>query len=167
MDLNLGRPLPPDLTTDDYQNLIHFANWYFYMAMGGNNTAMTNSGKLKKIFSVFDTRTRVPDTYPLKWTFISGHDVDVLALHLAMNLSSFTCIEELYRKGQTSALNCEQGGNYFATNLIFELHSDDNIAFYVKVRSNGKYVKLCGKDSESCDYYRFKNSLKGNVLSNI
>lgn len=60
--------------------------------MGGNNTAMSVSGKLSKIFSVFDRRTTIPDSYSLKWTFMSGHDTDVLAMHLALNLSSMKCI---------------------------------------------------------------------------
>lgn len=89
------------------------------MAMGGDNTPMSTSGKFQRMFSVFDTRQRVPDSYPLKWTFLSGHDTDIMALHLAMNLSSCLCVEELYRKGETSALNCEIGGNRFASNLIF------------------------------------------------
>lgn len=98
---------------------------------------------------------------------MSGHDTDILALHLALNISSYTCTEELFRKGSTSALNCEQGGNDFASNLIFELYTDDNIFFNVKVRSNGKYVKLCNKNSEVCDYYTFKNMIKKYVVSNI
>ena len=137
------------------------------MAMGGDNEPMSVSSKFQKMFSTFDTRQRIPDSYGLKWTFISAHDTDIMALHLALNLSSCLCVQELYRKGETSALNCETGGNNFASNLIFELHSDDAVFFNVKVRSNGKYMKLCGKDSETCDYFTFKNSVKKYIVSNL
>lgn len=93
VDRYLGRPLPQGLTDDDIANLFHLSNWYFYIAMSGNNTAMFNSGKIAKVLSVFDMRTRIPDTYALKWTFLSGHDSDLIALHLGLNLSSAQCIE--------------------------------------------------------------------------
>lgn len=113
-------------------------------------------------------RTRLVDTYPLKWTFLSGHDTDIIAMHLGLNLSSAQCIQEIYRKGTTSSLNCEDGANYFASNLIFELHSDDNgKTFYVKIRSNGKYVKMCNKNVYQCDYNEFKTLAKKNIASNL
>ena len=79
---------------------------------------MINSEKMSLIFSNFDLRQRLPN-YPLKWTFLSGHDTDILAMYLGLNISSANCVEELYRKGETSALECELGGNDFASNIIF------------------------------------------------
>lgn len=152
VDNYLGRPLPQNFTQEDRLNVFHLADWYNYISQLTNNSLMFNSGKIEKIISVFDLRTKLPNTYALKWTFLSGHDTDIVALHLGLNLSSAACIEELYQKGSTTALNCENGANYFASNLIFELHSDDAKAFYVKIRSNGKYVNLCGKKSTQCDY---------------
>lgn len=61
--------------------------------MGGNNTGMANSGKLSRMFTLFETRQKVPDAYALKWTFLSGHDTDIIALYLALNFSSYTCTE--------------------------------------------------------------------------
>lgn len=117
------------------------------MSVQGNVSLMYTSGKLQRLFTTFDNRVKLPDTYPLKWTFLSCHDTDIFAMQLGMNLTSFSCIEEQYRKGNTSAMNCETGANFFASNMIFELHSEDGKAFTVKVKSNGKYVKLCGKNS--------------------
>lgn len=53
VDKHLGRPIPSELTDQDFLNLRHMANWYYYVAMGGNSTAMADSGKISKIFSVF------------------------------------------------------------------------------------------------------------------
>lgn len=104
VDLFLGRPLPPQLTIDDYKNLQHMANWYFHAAGSNNNCLMINTFKLQKIMNAFDLRIRLPDTYALKWTFVSGHDTDILAMYQALNISSYECIEELFRKGKTSAV---------------------------------------------------------------
>jgi hypothetical protein len=31
VDMYLGRPIPPQFTEDDYKNLKHITNWYFYI----------------------------------------------------------------------------------------------------------------------------------------
>lgn len=54
---------------------------------------MDNTFKLQKIMDNFDLRTRLPNSKGIKWTFVSGHDTDVLALHQALNISSFQCTE--------------------------------------------------------------------------
>ena len=84
-------------------------------------------------------------------TVISCHDTDIAALYTDLNISSSQCVEELYRKGKTDALNCQTDVG-FASNLVIELHSDDGKGFYIMVRSNGKYVNLCEKQQTKCDY---------------
>ena len=59
------------------------------------------------------------------------------------------------------------GGNDFASNIIFELHSDNEKYYYVKVRVNGNYVNLCGKKNTECDYTLFKLLTKWNVVNNL
>lgn len=54
-----------------------------------NVSIMYNSGKLQKIISAFDMRTKLPKTYALKWTFLSGHDTDIAAMYIGLNLSTF------------------------------------------------------------------------------
>ena len=76
--------------------------------MTNNNTILGNSGKLSKIFSLFDLRTINPDRTADKWLIMSAHDTDIIGLNVALNLSSANCIEELYRKGSTSEKNCDQ-----------------------------------------------------------
>lgn len=92
VDNYLGRPLPQNFTKNDSDNVFHLANWHYSLAMLNKNSLTFSTGKLQKILSVFDMRTRLPDTYQLKWTFLSGHDTDIFALHLALNLSSPECI---------------------------------------------------------------------------
>ena len=61
-------------------------------------------------------------------------------------------------------MNCENGPD-FAASVIFELHSDNQKDFYVKVRYNGKYVNLCQKKDTKCSYTDFKNRLKKVIMS--
>lgn len=49
---------------------------------------MFASGKLQKVISVFDLRVRLPNSYPLKWSFLGGHDTDIFSMYIALNLSS-------------------------------------------------------------------------------
>lgn len=88
----LGRPLPVGLTDADYTNLEHWSNWYWHLAMSGNNAFMANSNKLQRIVSLFDLRTKLVENYALKWTFLFGHDTDIIAMQQALNISNFTCI---------------------------------------------------------------------------
>ena len=127
---------------------------------------MINSLKLNKIISNFEMRTRLPKTYSPKMTFLGGHDVDIASLNILLNISSSSCVEEQWRKGNTSALNCEYFPTY-ASSVIIELHSDDEIIFYVKVKYNGKYVYLCEKKDTKCSYSEWKSRVKNGILTNI
>jgi hypothetical protein len=125
-----------------------------------------NSRKYAKIVSEFERRIQNLKGYPLKWSFLSAHDTDILPMQTDLNLSSFGCVEELYRKGKTDQLNC-QSTVPFASSLIFELHSDNDKDFYVMVRLQGKYMSLCEKQSTKCDWADFKNRLQRSIINNV
>lgn len=72
-------------------------------------------------------------------------------------------MEEKYRKGSTSALNCDSGIE-FATNVIVELHSDNQRDYYVKVRHDGKYVYLCEREETACPWSEFKRRAQAMAL---
>jgi hypothetical protein len=88
VDRHLGRLLPDGFTEDDFRNVQHFSNWYFMIEAGGQNTLISNVMKFGKVFREFDNRIKDIKNYPLKWTFISGHDFDLMAMHMAMKTSS-------------------------------------------------------------------------------
>ncbi len=50
-------------------------------------------------------------------TVISCHDTDISALYTGLNISSSQCIEDLYRKNKTDALNCQTDVG-FSSNLL-------------------------------------------------
>ena len=66
------------------------------------------------------------------------------------NLTSSDCLKKHYHN-HTVTGNCAIPIP-FASNLIFELHqSDTNTSdYFVKVRFNGIYYNLCGKNSTEC-----------------
>ncbi len=110
VDMYLGRPLPSlGFNDSDYLNLRHLHNWFNSFKISFNLSKMINTYKFTKIISDFDSRIRNPNNYSLKWTFLSAHDTDISAAQLDLNISSSQCIEDLYRKGQTTAINCEAG----------------------------------------------------------
>eukprot|EP00919_Chromeraceae_sp_WS-2016_P075086 GHVR01177646.1.p1 GENE.GHVR01177646.1~~GHVR01177646.1.p1 ORF type:complete len:142 (+),score=5.38 GHVR01177646.1:914-1339(+) len=127
---------------------------------------MINTYKFEKIIKDFDARIRNPNGYPLKWTFLSGHDTDTIPAQVDLNISSSQCIEELYRKGSTSALNCLPNSS-FASSIFFELHSDNSKDYYVMIRYNGKYINLCEQKDTKCSYNDWKARLKKVMISNV
>lgn len=141
VDLNLGRSLPSDFTEEDLGSIEHLYNWYNHF---------TRSFDLAKAFSTFSFNQAISRfaekvknlSSTSKWVTVSTFEGDLVSIHNNLNISSADCIEELFRKGSTAALNCE-GRTPFSSNILFELHSDNETDFYVMVRNNGKYVNLC------------------------
>ena len=93
VDKYLGRPLPTGLNEDDFQNLQHLHNWLNNMKYSGTVSRVINSKKYSKVLSEFDNRIKNLTEYPLKWSFLSAHDTDVLPAQVDLNFSSFDCIE--------------------------------------------------------------------------
>lgn len=166
VDKFMGRKLPSGFSDDDLMNLQHIHNWLNNVKFQGTIAKVINSRRFTKILSDFDNRIKNLTTYPLKWTFYSAHDTDVLPFQTALNFSSFQCIEEIYRKGKTDALNCQTDVG-FASSIIFELHSDNDKDFYVMIRSQGKYMNLCGRVDTKCGYNEWKGYMKNLIIANV
>lgn len=55
----------------------------------------------------------------------------------------------------------------FASSIIFELHSDNAKDFYVKLRSNGKYINLCDAKIATCSYAEWRTRAQKVIVSNV
>lgn len=163
VDRYLGRTLPSDFTEEDFDNLKHLTYWYSYFAISFNLSKAFNTPILQRVLEDFDDRISHVSTKTLKWTAMSAHDTNLFALTSDLNISSSECIEELYRRGSTSALNCYPGPE-FASSLLFELHSDNSVDFFVKLRYNGEYVYLCEKVNTACSFEEWKQRVKQNII---
>lgn len=53
VDMFLGRSLPKGFTDEDYKNLMHLTNWYYYIATDQENKYMMNTLKFTRIFNTF------------------------------------------------------------------------------------------------------------------
>lgn len=53
---------------------------------------MINTYKFQKLISLFDLRTKLPKTYAIKMTIMSGHDSDMVPLQTDLNISSAQCV---------------------------------------------------------------------------
>ena len=93
VDRYLGRPLPANISEDDYKNLDHLNSWYYTYTLSRNMSHLINTYKLKKVVTEFENRVRLPNTYATKMTIMSVHDTDIASLLTDLNLTSSDCIE--------------------------------------------------------------------------
>ena len=85
---------------------------------------------------------------------------------MLLNFTDYQCVIDRYFYSNTTALNCAVAGPAFASSIIFELYEDDSeegeegeMLNYVRIRYNGEYMRLCEKDSTTCEYSEFRNRI--------
>lgn len=61
--------------------------------MKGIGSKIKNTLKFKRIIENFDKKINYPNASPLKWTFISGHDYDFVAMCQAFQFGTVACSE--------------------------------------------------------------------------
>ena len=143
-------------------NLEHLYYWYEHFTKSFMLSRAFSTFTLNQVIANFDAKIKTPGSVR-KWTTISTFEGDLVSVKNNLNISNAACIEEQFRKGSSSALNCE-GSSPFASSIIFELHSDDGSNFYARVRNNGRYVNLCEKKETTCEWNTFKQYLKGGIV---
>jgi hypothetical protein len=84
--------MPSDFTDNDKINLRHIDSWYKQFVFINDLAKAVNRDRFVKIISAFDNRIKSPNSV-MKWTFLSGHDLDMVAAYNDLNLSSSQCIE--------------------------------------------------------------------------
>ena len=109
VDKYLGNPMPANFTENDYQNLKHIAMWYDIFLVNFDLARAYDTYVIRRILDDFDDRIKNLNSKALKWTALSVHDSNINALLNYLNISSSSCMEDLYRKNKTTALNCEPG----------------------------------------------------------
>ena len=105
MDRFLNRPVPAALSEDDYLNFRHLQYFTYLLKFTRNLSKAITTPKFQHVLSVFDSRIANSSAL-LRWSFMSGHDTEIYPSLNLLNISSSSCIEELYRYNKTNALNC-------------------------------------------------------------
>lgn len=148
-DNYVGRKMPDQFTDRDYQTLMFIHRYMFALLFEDIPSQIFNApyvntmlGNMEKVIqNKLDVK---------KLSIYSGHDTNVVPLLVFYNLTSSECLKKQWM-GQTVTGNCAVPIP-FASNLFFELHQDDKNAsrFFVKMRYNGNYFNLCGKNTTEC-----------------
>lgn len=91
VDKYIGKSLPTDLSTADFDNLEHLHNWYTHFTINHNLSKAFTSNKMLKVLSDFDNRIKNPSS-TLQWTTLSADEVDIVSAQINLNISSSQCI---------------------------------------------------------------------------
>lgn len=99
-----------------------------------------------------------------KLSAYSAHDSNVVPLLVFFNLTSSECLKKQY-KNETVNGNCAVPVP-FASSIFFELHQNDQnkLNYFVKVRYNGQYYNLCGKNSTECEFFEFAQKSRAYLM---
>lgn len=113
-------------------------------------------------------QSKIEGKEPLKYVVFSAHDTTLQPFMAILNLTSWNCLlDEI--DGKEIKGNCVPGYPIFASQIIIELHSEENKTlknYYVKVIYNGVEMKLCESDETYCSFEEFNQRLDDYLLDN-
>lgn len=114
-------------------------------------------------------QAKINDTTPLKYIMLSAHDTTLQPFMAALNLTSWECILEQIETNEIFEMgNCVPGYPIFASQILFELHSnttkDGQQSYFVKVIYNGVEMKLCESEQTECSFSEFNQRINDYVL---
>lgn len=166
-DMFYNKKLPENFTEALWRNLSFVADMHLFY--GKTGTVQQQRFQCHTFFEeiIEDFDGKLNDNLALKMKIFSAHDLTLAFLLTGLNLTSYSCLEEKFRKNQTSALNCFSYPS-FAASLLIELYLDEkNQNPFVMIKYNGEYVNLCEKAKKTCEYSEFKARLKGFMLDDF
>ena len=100
VDIYLGRPLPSEFTKEDQANIEHLYYWYQHFTHSFDLSRAFATFALNQVVGSFNKKVK-NESADSKWTTISTFEGDLISVMNNLNISSASCIEELYRKGST------------------------------------------------------------------
>ena len=161
-DYFLGRPFPEGFAYDDLMNLRHLTHYLELLGESDEQAAAVCTPLFQKMIANFDRKLKHPND-TVKWSMFSAHDSNVGPALTFLNFSTAICIEDKWKNRDLSKyLNCEDGPD-FAASLLVELHQDGEQPF-VMVKSNGRYMNLCGRRETKCQYKEWKDRVEAQYV---
>lgn len=164
----------PSLSKETWDALEFIYNQDLYFVLFGSEEQkrLVSTPFFEEIVNTFDDRLEADkkNSTSFKWKMFSAHDTTVGMISTGLNITSYECIDKLLAK-KSSGIDVLKDDECFlypeyASNIIIELH-DESGNNVVKVRYNGKYVKICGKEERSCPYEEFKQRLNSFKIPNF
>ena len=104
----------------------------------------------------------------VKYAIFSAHDTTLQPFMAALNLTSWNCILDQLEGKWNDNGNCVAGYPVFATQIMFELHSDVSdfgVVYSVKIIYNGVEMKVCEKEKTECLFEEFSQRLDNYLLN--
>jgi len=158
-------PLPKDLTPEVYQNMTRLKDLEVqYVAVGSEDERkLLSTPFLKTLQQYF--QSKINGSNPRKYAIFSAHDTTLQPYLAALNLTSWECLLNQINSGNVvSQGSCVAGYPVFASQIIFELHSNET-QYFVKVIYNGVEMKLCESENLECSFDDFSQRISNYVLS--
>lgn len=168
-DMFFNKLLPEHLDEGLWRNLSFVADMHlFYLKFGTTlQQRLQCHSFFSEILEDFDEKINNNNASSFKMKIFSAHDLTLGYLLTGLNLTSYQCIEEIFRNNHTNALNCFNYPTY-ASNMLIELYFNEEIQKpEVMIKYNGEYVNLCEKKQKTCDYDEFKARLQDFLLEDF
>lgn len=167
-DLNLGRKMPSSFTEHDLKHLEFIQNYYFALLNEKEYDKVIATPILKQM--MLNMENVISGKLHKKMTLLSAHDTNVAPMLTFLNLTTPNCLKKKFHN-ETVTQNCAKPVP-FASSLLLELHQRDNSAegstdpasYYVKVRYNGDYYKLCQTEKKECDFAEFASRVRHHLV---
>lgn len=156
----------PKLTKETLWAMEFVYNQALYFVLYGTEEErrIANTPFFEELVSSFDDKilALAENRTSYKWKMFSAHDTTVSMITTGLNLTSYECVAKLLEQKRMGIDISKEDDCFlfpqYASNLIFELHQENNL-HYVKIKYNGKYVKICGNKDRKCRYEEFKKRL--------
>ena len=159
-DRYFNQDLPENMTEELWKNLTFISDMHlYYVKLGERDQQMFQATPFfQEVIASFDDKLS-PNPSNYKFKMFSAHDMTLAYILTGLNLTSYKCLEEVFRTGKTKEFHCFSYP-IFASSMFFELERDDESGeVVVRVRYNGEEVSLCGRRDTACGYREFKERL--------
>lgn len=162
-DIFENKNIPSIIDSDLWQKMKFLYNiyWHLNYFYSIESKRFSNTMLFNYILSNFDQKIKNgTDFQNKKFVILGAHDINLIHLMIGLNLTNAECIYSHFHQNLTKEVNCELIYPSFASNILFELHkNDENHEYFVNIAVNGKYRNLCSENNINCTYKEFYQKL--------
>jgi len=167
-DIFENNPLPEGLTQELLTNMTLLKSLEVqYVDVGSDDERkLISTPFFSTVQSYF--KLKISGDSSLKYVIFSAHDTTLQPFMATLNLTSWNCILDQLEGAAQTKENCVPGYPAFATQILFELYSnqtDVGAVYVVKVIYNGVEMKMCQSENTQCLFDEFNQRLSDYLLS--
>lgn len=153
----MGVPLPKNFTKTDRRSL----NYIYKYASSAVNRGVFARTVTTPTLQFFGEKMRAASnkSRTTKMSLIFMHESGFWPYMYVLNLTNPECIKQKFEGKPITSLNCVED-IFYSSNILFELHEDIAFKQHIKIKYNGRYVKLCERDDIECPAEEFIQRMK-------